>query len=91
MDRKKMIYEVYGEYVDGLEGDRFKDLNYSGQDFLDPKYNTHPLASRRGWGMSGESQQSRLVKKLISLPNDWWRWRESNPRPKIFHVRRLHA
>jgi len=21
----------------------------------------------------------------------WWRWRESNPRPKIFHVKRLHA
>ena len=22
---------------------------------------------------------------------NWWRWRESNPRPKIFHVRLLHA
>ena len=25
------------------------------------------------------------------LPMKWWRWRESNPRPKTFHVKRLHA
>ena len=57
-----MIYEVYGEYVDGLEEDRLKILNYFGQDFLDPKQNTHPLRDARGWGKSGENQPLRLVK-----------------------------
>jgi integrase len=29
-----MIYDVYGKYVDGLEKDRDKILNYFGEDFL---------------------------------------------------------
>jgi len=27
-----------------------------------------------------------MVKKLNLLQKFWWRWRESNPRPKIFHT-----
>ncbi|MBI5694929.1 MAG: hypothetical protein HZC51_04185 [Nitrospirae bacterium] len=31
---KSMIYDVYGKYVEGLEKDRDKILNYFGEDFL---------------------------------------------------------
>lgn len=31
---KKMVYEVYGEYVEGLEHDREKILSYFGEDFV---------------------------------------------------------
>ena len=58
---KKMVYEVYGDYVEGLENDRYQILNYFGQDFLDPKHNRHPL-SQREWRKSGESRHLRLVK-----------------------------
>jgi len=30
---KKMIYEVYGRYVEGLEKDRLQILGYFGKDF----------------------------------------------------------
>jgi integrase len=31
---KKMIYEVYGNYVEGLEKDKEKIHDYFGEDFL---------------------------------------------------------
>ena len=31
---KQMVYEVYGNYVEGLEEDREKILNYFGEDFV---------------------------------------------------------
>jgi integrase len=34
---KQMVYEVYGEYIDGLEQDAEKILDYFGPDFLSPK------------------------------------------------------
>lgn len=34
---KKMVYEVYGDYIDGLEEDFWKILEYMGQDFAQPK------------------------------------------------------
>jgi len=37
---KKMIYEVYGNYVEGLETDAGKILGYFGKDFLGLKENT---------------------------------------------------
>ncbi len=37
---KKMIYEVYGNYVEGLEKDAGKILEYFGKDFSDLKENT---------------------------------------------------
>jgi integrase len=37
---KKMIYEVYGNYVEGLETDAGKILDYFGKDFIGLKENT---------------------------------------------------
>lgn len=34
---KKMVYEVYGDYIDGLEDDFWQILEYFGQDFIQPK------------------------------------------------------
>jgi len=31
---KSMIYDVYGKYVEGLERDRDRILDYFGEDFL---------------------------------------------------------
>ena len=31
---KKMIYDVYGEYIDGLESDMWDIANYFGRDYL---------------------------------------------------------
>jgi integrase len=37
---KKMIYDVYGNYVEGLEEDAGKILGYFGKDFLGLKEST---------------------------------------------------
>lgn len=34
---KKMVYEVYGDYIEGLEEDAWKILEYFGRDFLEIK------------------------------------------------------
>jgi integrase len=34
---KKMVYEVYGDYIEGLEEDFWKILDYFGRDFVEPK------------------------------------------------------
>jgi integrase len=34
---KKMIYEVYGDYIEGLEEDFWQILAYFGRDFAQPK------------------------------------------------------
>jgi integrase len=34
---KKMIYEVYGDYIEGLEEDFWQILEYYGKDFAEPK------------------------------------------------------
>jgi integrase len=31
---KEMVYETYGEYVEGLEEDRHKIFEYFGEDFI---------------------------------------------------------
>jgi hypothetical protein len=46
---KKMIYEVYGHYVEGLEKDAGKILGYFGKDFIDlQEKNTLPFAMNFG-------------------------------------------
>ena len=37
---KKMVYEVYGKYVEGLETDAGNILGYFGKDFIRLKENT---------------------------------------------------
>jgi integrase len=34
---KKMVYEVYGDYIEGLEQDAWKILEYFGRDFIETK------------------------------------------------------
>ena len=34
---KKMVYEVYGDYIEGLEDDAWKILEYFGRDFIENK------------------------------------------------------
>ncbi|WP_224982952.1 Arm DNA-binding domain-containing protein [Geomonas agri] len=34
---KKMVYEVYGDYIEGLEEDIWQILDYFGRDFIEPK------------------------------------------------------
>lgn len=34
---KKMVYEVYGDYIEGLEEDFWKILAYFGKDFIETK------------------------------------------------------
>jgi integrase len=40
---KKMIYEVYGDYIEGVEEDFWQILAYFGQDFAQPKMKQAPL------------------------------------------------
>lgn len=39
---KKMIYEVYGDYIEGLDEDFWQILEYYGRDFAEPKKRTSP-------------------------------------------------
>lgn len=59
---KKMVYEEYGHYVDGLEEDREKMVAYFGPDFLNRKKKRHPSAAAKEWRKSGENRHLRLVK-----------------------------
>lgn len=52
---KKMVYEVYGEYIDGLEEDACKILEYFGRDFLQLKKKAPALLPTFGESI-GESQ-----------------------------------
>ncbi len=40
---KKMIYEVYGDYIEGVEEDFWQILAYYGQDFAQPKMKQAPI------------------------------------------------
>jgi integrase len=45
---KQMVYEVYGNYIEGIESDYWDMLNYFGKNFLDVK-KTHGLLSKPFW------------------------------------------
>jgi len=52
---KEMIYEVYGNYVEGLEKDAGKILDYFGNDFIGlQQKTTSPFTMNRGES-TGES------------------------------------
>lgn len=59
---KKMVYEEYGHYTEGLEEDREKMVAYFGPDFLNRKNKRHPSAAAKEWRKNGESRHLRLVK-----------------------------
>ena len=48
---KKMVYEVYGDYIEGLEQDAWKILEYFGRDFIETKGQRppHHLGYPSGW------------------------------------------
>jgi len=39
---KKLIYEVYGDCIEGLEDDFWDIMEYCGRDFAEPKKKTIP-------------------------------------------------
>ena len=52
---KKMIYEVYGNYVEGLETDAGKILKYFGNDFIALKESTTLPFTKELYESTGES------------------------------------
>lgn len=53
---KKMIYEVYGEYAEGLESDFWDILNYFGKDYSEVKKRPLPYYQNFSGESIGESQ-----------------------------------
>lgn len=49
---KQMVYEVYGNYVEGLEEDAAGILNYFGRDFLEPRKKKNPVLNGYSTGYS---------------------------------------
>lgn len=47
---KQMVYEVYGNYVDGLEEDAERIMDYFGRDFVIPQKNKSPILLRDSTG-----------------------------------------
>ena len=49
---KQMVFEVYGNYVEGLENDAEEILEYFGQDFITPRKMKNPVRFRDSTGDS---------------------------------------
>jgi integrase len=49
---KQMVYEVYGNYVEGLEEDAEAIYHYFGQDFISPQRKENPILFRYSTGHS---------------------------------------
>jgi len=64
---KRMIYEVYGNYVEGLEGDFWDILNYVGKDFAETKKRPVAFHYNSLSESFGESQGSDRHNHLIML------------------------
>jgi integrase len=64
---KRMVYEVYGDYVEGLEEDFWNILEYFGKDFVETKKRP-PIPHYNFLSESfGESQGSQRRNQLITL------------------------
>ena len=66
---KKMVYEVYGDYVDGLESDFWNIVNYFGKDYMDVKKRPLPHYQLLSSESVGESQGCGQSNSLIILNN----------------------
>ncbi len=64
---KKMIYDVYGEYIDGLESDMWDIANYFGRDYFEVKKRPLPLHYNSLSESYGESQGHEARNQLITL------------------------
>jgi len=59
---KQMVYEVYGNYVDGLEEDASAILDYFGRDFIEPRKKKNPVPFGGSTGYSlGIVQPNYLI------------------------------
>lgn len=58
---KKMVFEVYGNYVEGLEQDVEKILNYFGKDFIGPEVKQHAVITMQHAMMSQLAFQMQQV------------------------------
>jgi len=62
-----MIYEVYGDYIEGLEEDFWDILEYYGREFADPK---KKQSATIGYGQPIPfPQQSIIVPQQNEAPN----------------------
>jgi integrase len=57
---KQMVYEVYGNYVEGLEEDAEAIYNYFDQDFITPRKKGSPVPFRYSTGHSRGINPSNL-------------------------------
>lgn len=55
---KQMVYEVYGNYVEGLEEDAEAIYNYFGADFITPRKKENPIPFRYSTGHSRRVESS---------------------------------
>ena len=58
---KQMIYEVYGNYVEGLEEDTNAVLEYFGRDFIEPWKKKNPVLYGYSTGYSQGIVQSNYL------------------------------
>jgi len=61
---KKMIYEVYGNYVEGLETDAGKILEHFGSDFIELKENITLPFTKNPSESTGESGKAARANYL---------------------------
>lgn len=66
---KKMVYEVYGDYVEDLERDFWDIVNYFGRDYMDVKKRPLPYYQLLSGESFGESQGAEGHNQLIMLNN----------------------
>lgn len=66
---KQMVYEVYGNYLEGIETDYWDILNYFGKDFVEVKKRPLAFYQNLSGESFGESQGSKEHNQLIILNN----------------------
>ncbi len=64
---KQMVFEVYGNYIDGLERDFLGILNYLGRDYVETKRKPLPYQKYLLGESTGESQGLHSHNQLITL------------------------
>jgi len=65
---KKMVFEVYGNYVEGLEQDVMKILEYFGQDFIAPEVKQHAMITMQQALMPHLAWQMQQPVYPIAIP-----------------------
>ncbi len=79
---KQMIYEVYGNYVEGLEQDGERIFAYVGKDFVFGQKSKSPVPFRDS---TGDSFQSSFA-TYGTFRFFWSGKRDSNPRPSAWEA-----